>query len=232
MKRGAFIAVALAMHLSVFWALRSAAMTAPKPARKPIEVSLVEKPKPPPPAPPPETPKPKLVKHVDNTPPPPKPSSEPPPPPVFGLSLNSTSADSAFTMQAGNTTMTEQQKGPPSKDVRPLSGVGKTGARGPVSLTQLTKMPEKIGDCPPGNPSQLYTAEGRDRGIEGDVVIETELDAEGRVTNTRALRKLGYGLDESAANAIRTRCKFKPAEVNGEKVGTKVTLTFHFIIEE
>lgn len=230
MRRSAFIGVALAIHLTVFWALRSAAMQAPKVMRKPIEISIVEPPKPPP-SPPPDVPKPKpkVVQHVD-TPPPPKPSNEPPPPPVFGLSLSSTAADSTFTMQQGNTTMTEQQKGPPPKDVRPLSGNGKGGRA--VSLTQLTKMPEKIGECPPGNPSALYTAEARDRGIEGDVVVETELDAEGHVAKTRVLRKLGYGLDENAANAIRERCKFKPAEVNGEKVGTTVTLTFHFIIEE
>jgi len=220
------------MHLAAFWALHSAAMTAPKVVRKPIEVAIVEKAKPPPPSPPPEPIKPQVVNHVDTTPPPPAKANEPPPPPVFGLSLSSTAADSTFTMQQGNTTMTEQQKGPPPKDVRPLSGTGQKGGRAPVSLAQVTKMPEKIGECPPGNPSQLYTADARDRGIEGDVIVETELDAEGHVAKTHVLKKLGYGLDENAANAIRERCKFKPAEVNGEKVGTTVTLTFHFIIEE
>ena len=64
------------------------------------------------------------------------------------------------------------------------------------------------------------------------MIVETELDNEGHVAKTKVVRKLGYGLDEAAANAVRERCKFKPAEVNGEKVGTTITLTFHFIIEE
>ena len=124
MKRSLFIAGSLAVHFSVFWALRSAAMQAPKPPRKPIEVSIVEPAKPPPPPPDVPKPQPKVVKHVD-APPPPKPSNEPPPPPpVFGLSLSSTAAESTFTMQQGNTTMIEQQKGPPPKDVRPLTGTG------------------------------------------------------------------------------------------------------------
>ena len=161
MKRNLFIAVSLAAHFSVFWALRSAAMQAPKPKRPPIEMAIVEPKKLQPPPPPPDVPKPKVVKHVETTPPPPKPSNEPPPPPVFGLSLTSTAADSAFNMQVGNTTMTEQQKGPPPKrraDRCPGKRHGWQSAGEPHAAHEDAG--KKSGECPPGNPP-LYIPQRR-----------------------------------------------------------------------
>ncbi len=226
MKRGLFVGFSLAAHLSIFLALHSAAMTTPPIKRKPIQVAIVDHP-PPPPEPPKEKPKvvPKVVKQPEAAPP----KNEPPPPPVFGLSLDSTDAGGSFAAPVGNTTLAEPTKNPP-KEVRPLQGNGHSHA--PMSLAQLSKLPEKIGECPPGNPSALYTQSARDAGIEGDVVVETVLDDDGHVTKTRVVRGIGYGLDDAASKAIREQCKFKPAEVNGDKVGTTITLTFHFIIDE
>src|SRR5688572_29615278 len=95
----AFVAVSLAVHLTLFYALETAALKPEKPKPKRVELAIVHnEPPPPPPPPPPEPPKKKLidmtkkvevVKKAEPSPP-----AEPPPPPVFGVSLSSTTSNS------------------------------------------------------------------------------------------------------------------------------------------
>lgn len=238
--RTAFVVVSLVLHLVAFMSLESASRK-PKPVtRKPITMKVV-KPTPPPELPPPEPPKPEPVKvtkktqvveKVTKTPPPSAPppvNNEPPPPPVFGLSLSSTGSGS-FQVPVGNTTMTDSANRAPIAQVKPLTGTG--DGRAPVSLAQVSKLPEPLGECPPGNPRQLYTQEALEQAVEGKVVIEAVINESGRVSKATVIRGLGYGLDEAAVKALKEQCRFSPAEVNGEKVVTTIRYNFTFVLEE
>ena len=66
-------------------------------------------------------------------------------------------------------------------------------------------------------PEPKYTEEARRVGVQGLVVLKVLLSAGGEVERIRVVRRLPYGLTESA---IRAACeiKFKPALINGQKV--------------
>jgi protein TonB len=232
-RQTAFIVASLLIHAAAFAELRAVSARKPPVRRQPIDLTLRE---PPPPPPEPEKPKPldlrkevQVVKKAALTPPsePPK-SAEPPPPPVFGLSMSSVSADGGFAMPTGNTTMIEPSAS--SRPVKPLSGAGSGGP--PVSVTQVSKMPSVVGACPPGNPHSLYTAAALDHEVEGKVVLDIVIDESGQVIDAKVQKGLGYGLDEAAARAMKEKCRFDPAEVNGRKVSTTIRYTFTFVLDE
>lgn len=66
-------------------------------------------------------------------------------------------------------------------------------------------------------PRPVYTDEGRNKKIEGEVLVEVVFAATGEVKVERVVRGLGYGLDESAMSAAR-QIRFKPATQDGQPV--------------
>lgn len=85
-----------------------------------------------------------------------------------------------------------------------------------------------------------YTRAARRNDVQAEVVIEVQIDAQGRVQSaavvhrkllsddgTRVVDELGYGLEEAALAAAR-RCLFRPARADGEPVPTRTTLTIRF----
>jgi periplasmic protein TonB len=76
-------------------------------------------------------------------------------------------------------------------------------------------------------PDPKYTEEARRLGVQGVVTLKVLLSADDRVDRVRVLRRLPYGLTESA---IRAACqiKFKPAQINGQKVPQWVNVEYGF----
>lgn len=87
-----------------------------------------------------------------------------------------------------------------------------------------------------------YTRAARRNDVQAEVVIEVEVNAQGRVADATVVRrtllneegnpvatvdKLGYGLEAAALEAAR-KCLFRPARANGEPVATLTTLTIRF----
>lgn len=237
--RKLFVLISLAAHFSAFYALSAAALRPEPVKRRHIELAI-QKQKPPEPEPPPPPPPKKVVdltKKVEikkdpkpADPPPPPPSAEPPPPPVFGLSLSSTAvSNNGFNVRVGNTTMTEPGEKKDPKDVKPLTGGGE--GKGPVTVAQVSKLPQKIGECPPFDPSTKYTQQAREKEIEGQVTLEVIVGADGNVGDVKLVRGIGYGLDE-AAKAMMQQCRFEPGEMGADKVATKIRYTFTFVLPE
>jgi len=76
-------------------------------------------------------------------------------------------------------------------------------------------------------PTPEYTDEARDRKIEGEVLLEVEFRASGKVRVLRVVRGLGHGLDESAARAAE-RILFKPAQGSQGPVDLRATVQIVF----
>lgn len=87
-----------------------------------------------------------------------------------------------------------------------------------------------------------YTRAARRRNVRAQVVIEVQVDEQGRVQSAailkrmllgedgqpaRAVDELGYGLEEAALSAAQA-CLFRPARANGDPVSTRTTLTIRF----
>jgi protein TonB len=74
-----------------------------------------------------------------------------------------------------------------------------------------------------------YTEQARQRGIEGDVVMEIVVRGDGSVGDVRVLQGLGHGLDERAAQAVR-QWLFSPARRKGVAVDVVVEVAIEFKI--
>jgi TonB family protein len=72
-----------------------------------------------------------------------------------------------------------------------------------------------------------YTEEARQRGIEGDVVMEIVVRRDGSVGEVKVLQGLGYGLDRRATDAVR-QWKFAPAKRLGSPVDVMVEVAMEF----
>jgi TonB family protein len=73
----------------------------------------------------------------------------------------------------------------------------------------------------------VYTEEGRRRGVEGDVMMEVVVRADGTVGSVKVVRGLGAGLDERAADAVR-QWRFFPARRQGAAVDVLVEVAVEF----
>jgi protein TonB len=64
-------------------------------------------------------------------------------------------------------------------------------------------------------------------GIEGNVIVEVTIDAQGNVTETRVLQGLGHGIEEKCVAAVRS-WRFRPAMMDGRPIPSQQDVYFHF----
>lgn len=76
-------------------------------------------------------------------------------------------------------------------------------------------------------PDPSYTDEAREARFQGTGVYSAIIDHEGKVTRVSVIRPLGLGLDETAAQAVRT-WQFKPALKDGRPVAVAVNIEVKF----
>jgi TonB family protein len=76
-------------------------------------------------------------------------------------------------------------------------------------------------------PRPVYTDEGRQLKIEGEVLLEVVFAATGQIRIVRVVQGLGHGLDESAVHAAE-RIQFKPALKNGQPADFEAVLHIVF----
>ncbi len=112
---------------------------------------------------------------------------------------------------------------------------GGGGIAVPVGTSLMTEPLYGLGDVarPPKiirMVSPRYTEEARAAGVEGLVKLEVIVDSRGRVREVRVVRKIGYGLDESAMAALR-QAKFKPAIYKGNPVACRLIIPIRFVLE-
>ena len=149
----------------------------------------------------------------------PDPNSNPDEEPVFGLSMASTStAGAGPAFPTGNTLAGRPgPRAPSSKAPGALVGGG-GGDAAPV--WEVTKMPLPRGRC-----AGRYTDAARAAGLEGTVVLELTVGADGRASDIRIVDGLtGPGassLHQAAMEAVRG-CRFAPGERNGEPVAVRI----------
>jgi protein TonB len=98
-------------------------------------------------------------------------------------------------------------------------------AEEPLRVGGDVTRPEKLTAPPP-----VYTELARRGRVQGTVIVESVIDAEGNVTKTRVLKGLPMGLDQVALDAVQ-KWKFKPATLKGEPVKVYYTLTVNFKLQ-
>jgi TonB family protein len=76
-------------------------------------------------------------------------------------------------------------------------------------------------------PTPSYTADARAARVEGEVLLEVEFSASGKLHVLRVVRGLGHGLDESAIRAAE-QIRYKPATRSGAPIDSTATLHIVF----
>lgn len=64
-------------------------------------------------------------------------------------------------------------------------------------------------------------------GVEGDVIVEVTIDAQGNVVETKLLKGIGYGVEEKVI-AVLQRWHFRPAMQNGVTIASQHIVHFHY----
>jgi TonB family protein len=95
----------------------------------------------------------------------------------------------------------------------------------PVRVGGNIQAPKKIKDVKPVYPIEAQTA-----GVQGIVVLEVTVGANGRVTEARPLRSIPL-LDEAAIDAVR-QWEFTPTLVNGVPVPVVMSVTVNFTLDD
>ena len=64
-------------------------------------------------------------------------------------------------------------------------------------------------------------------GVQGDVIVEITINAEGRVVEEKLVKSFGYGIDEKVITALQA-WRFRPATRNGVAIPSKHDVHYHF----
>jgi len=78
-------------------------------------------------------------------------------------------------------------------------------------------------------PRPVYTDEGRQLKIEGEVLLQVVFTATGQIRIEKVVRGLGHGLDESAVRAAE-KIQFKPALKDGHPTDYEAVLHIEFLL--
>ena len=74
-----------------------------------------------------------------------------------------------------------------------------------------------------------YPDEANNAGVEGSVRVTFIVDENGKIMEPLVVgNKPGYGLEDEALAIVKRMPAWNPAQVNGKKVKTRVTLPIRF----
>jgi TonB family protein len=183
-------------------------------------------------------PPPVLKPEPDPAPPPPPPPAPPAPAPPVVAPVVSAPADD--TDRAGLPVHTPAATASNGPGVGGGTGTGSGTGAGPGdgagigdgSIAGTGGGPYRPGSgiTPPSlirEVKPVYTEEGRRRSVEGDVVMEVVVRADGSIGTVRVLQGLGSGLDQRAIDAVR-QWRFSPARRYGTPVDVLVEIAVEF----
>lgn len=84
----------------------------------------------------------------------------------------------------------------------------------PAIETSLVDPPVSRSEIPPG--------------VEGDVIVEATIDAQGYVIGTKLLKGVGYGIDEKCIATVQNYWHYRPATKYGVPIPSKQDARWHY----
>jgi TonB family protein len=155
--------------------------------------------------------------------------------PLFISLVTRQKLGSAKKFQQAAVTASEKRSNP--SPARSISSDDKSDEQGSDRIA-VTRDDEHSG-APLGSPASpreiikpTYTHRAKRKGIEGRIVLDIVIGADGRVKSARIKQSLDPGLDENALAAIR-RSTFAPARnINGDAVDERRDYVYRFEITD
>ncbi len=118
----------------------------------------------------------------------------------------------------------------------PSTGAVPGGSSG-AAIVPGQRQPQPPAAKPSVKPPQLkqfvsapYPQEAKDKGIEGNVVLQLDIDADGKVANVVVVNPAGNGMDEAATTAAR-QFVFEPALRDGKPVPARILYRYNFTLQ-
>jgi len=106
-----------------------------------------------------------------------------------------------------------------------FSGSGEIGRPGIFSPADLDRGPNAKVQLPPDYPAVM-----RQNGISGSVLVEFDVDAEGRVVRAEAIRYTHREFADPAVRAVK-KWRFEPGRRRGQAVPFRLTVPIEFGLE-
>ncbi len=75
-----------------------------------------------------------------------------------------------------------------------------------------------------------YPKEAREKKIQGTVMVQFDVDEQGRVDQVKAVQGIGGGCDEEAVRVIQSMPNFHPGTQNGKPVRTTMKIPIGFTL--
>jgi periplasmic protein TonB len=76
-----------------------------------------------------------------------------------------------------------------------------------------------------------YPPDAKRLGIQGGVVFDLLIDADGNVRQATLVQGPGHGLDEAARDAVG-KLRFKPATIEERPVAVRIRYVYRFVLEK
>ena len=112
------------------------------------------------------------------------------------------------------------QQNAPEQTARGGSPWGRAPGSPVIGDEVVPALPEVFPD-PPVSRADLPT------GVEGDVIVEVTIDAQGDVVETKLLQGIGYGVEQKVL-AVLQRWHFRPAMRDGVTIASQHIVHFHY----
>ncbi len=143
---------------------------------------------------------------------------------IFGLKQKSLTQEKSTTeLKFGNTIQKEvDQIQMKENDPQHLDSDLPT----PVKEFLVTEMPQVLSEF-----RAPYPKEAKDKGIEGNVILDILIDESGKVRSANFISGPGFGLNEAALASIKN-FKFRPAKIENRTVAVKIRYSIKFVLEK
>lgn len=116
----------------------------------------------------------------------------------------------------------EESNPAPSENTEVGSDFGEPGVTAIHEVTHFPKVSREI--------KAVYPAQAKEARIDGPVVLDVVIDAEGVVRQVELVSGPGFGLNESAMAALK-EFKFQPAFKDSKAVAVQIRYTYRFKLD-
>ena len=117
----------------------------------------------------------------------------------------------------------------PEKVVEPLNEIPSTDVEIDSSAAESLRQPEPLETV---NRPPSYPSLARKRGWQGTVLLEVDVQSDGKVKSIQIKKSSSYKLlDREALDAVR-KWRFSPGLKSGEPVPMKVIVPIHFLLQD
>jgi periplasmic protein TonB len=196
---------------------------------KPLAKNEIIQPKPPPP-PPPIPPKEEPVKPVEAEPAPAAKSEPIPTAPTAKVEGGGSEAGAGNLFGKGDTAVVPGSETAGGGGGTASSGLGRgstvPGLPAPTAPLRTNREAKPIQTV-----RAVYPPLALRMGMEGDVTLKIEVDAEGKVTKAEITKSGGPGFDEEALKAVK-QSRFEPAQRDGKNVPAEFTYIYRFRLQK